>query len=123
MKEIATDLNVSDRVIFHGFQTGESLAKLYDTCHLAVGSLGLHRIGLTQGSILKSREYCARGIPYMIACTDPDIPDDFPYICMVPPDESPVCIENVVEFANKVYDDQDHPKKMRDTRGSIWTGR
>ena len=98
---------------FHGFVTGESLDSLYNTCHLAIGSLGIHRVGLTQGSILKSREYCARGIPYMVACADPDIPDDFPYIYKVTPDESPVCIERVVEFAQRVYDDRDHPQKMR----------
>lgn len=100
-------------IIKHGFMTGIELDHLFNQCHIAVGSLGLHRIGLNESSTLKAREYCARGIPYIIACGDPDFPDDFPYIFRVPPDESPIDIESVINFAQKVCSDPDHPQKMR----------
>lgn len=113
LKKISEDLDISDQVIFHGLTTGKDLDELFNTCHIGIGSLGLHRIGLTEASILKAREYCARGIPYIIACADPDFPADFPYVHRVSGDESPVCIESIVEFAQKVYQDADHPQKMR----------
>jgi len=113
LRKMASDLGIGNRVFFHGFTTGKALDALFDQCHIAVGSLGIHRKGLTQTSELKGREYCARGIPWIIACKDPDFPDDFPYILRVPADESSVNIENVVEFAKKVFADPDHPQKMR----------
>ena len=113
LKQIASDLGIEDQVIFHGYQTGASLERLFSGCHVAVGTLGIHRKGMTQGCDLKSRLYCARGIPFIIACDDPDIPDDFPYTFRVPPDESPVCVEKIVEFAKNVYRDPQHPQKMR----------
>jgi len=113
LKKLVDNLHLSKQVIFHGFKSGTELDSLFDTCHIAVGSLGLHRIGLSESSTLKIREYCARGIPWIIACKDPDFPDDFPYILRVPPDESPIDIESVVHFAQKVCSDPDHPKKMR----------
>ena len=113
LKQLVEKLNLQNRVIFHGFKTGEDLDTLFNSCHIAVGSLGIHRIGLNEASILKAREYCARGIPYIIACADPDFPDDFPYIHMVSPDESPVDIEKIIEFTQTVCADLDHPKKMR----------
>jgi len=113
LKRMATDRNLSEQVIFHGFTTGTALDDLFNTCHIAVGSLGIHRIGLTESSTLKVREYCARGIPYIIACKDPDFPDDYPYIYRISPDESPVNIEDVIEFAKRVSADPDHPHKMR----------
>ena len=70
-----------------------------------------HRIGLSESPTLKVREYCARGIPWIIACKDPDFPDDFPYILRVPPDESPIDIDPVIDFAQKICSDPDHPKK------------
>ena len=39
---------------------------------LQVGSLGLHRIGLTEASTLKVREYWARGIPFLLSYEDTD---------------------------------------------------
>jgi len=111
LKKLVDNLHLSKQVIFHGFKTGDELDSLFNSCHIAVGSLGLHRIGLSESSTLKVREYCARGIPYIIACGDPDFPDDYPYIFRVPPDESPIDIESVIDFAQKVCSDPDHPKK------------
>lgn len=113
LKQIATELDISDNVKFHGYMTGEDLDNLYNICHIAVGTLGIHRKGLAQGSTLKSREYFSRGIPYIIASPDPDIPNDCPYIYMIPPDESPVSVDRIVEFAQRVYSDSEHPQRMR----------
>ena len=100
-------------VIFHGFTTGHDLDILYDQCHLAAGSLGMHRKGLTMTSELKSREYCARGIPFIIACGDSDFPDDFPAILKLPPDESPIDMHQVILSASVISRDTDHAQKMR----------
>lgn len=105
--------DLSERVTFHGFKTGEALDNLFNTCHIAIGSLGIHRKGLTQTSELKVREYCARGIPWIIACKDPDFPDDYPYSYRIPPDDSPVQISGIIGFMKTVYEDFDHPQKMR----------
>lgn len=113
LKQLVKKLKLQNRVIFHGFKTDEDLDTLFNSCHIAVGSLGIHRIGLNEASILKVREYCARSVPYIIACADPDFPDDFPYIYRVSPDESPVDIEKIIEFAQTVNADMDHPQKMR----------
>jgi glycosyltransferase involved in cell wall biosynthesis len=113
LKKIIHELAITDKVKFHGLTMGKDLDILFNTCHIAVGSLGMHRKGLTQTSELKAREYCARGIPYVISCADPDFPDDFPYIHRFLSDESEVDIETIIEFAQKVYKDPDHPFKMR----------
>lgn len=95
VKKLINDLGISDRIIFHGFTTGEELDTLFNTCHIAAGSLGIHRKGLTQTSELKVREYCARGIPFIISSRDPDFPDGFPYILRLTADESPIQIEEI----------------------------
>ena len=112
LQQLTEELGIGDRVVFHGFTTGKTLDALFDQCHIAVGSLGIHRKGLTQTSELKGREYCARGIPYIIACADPDFPADFPYILHLPADESPINIDHVLAFAQEVCADPDHPQKM-----------
>ena len=113
LKTLCQQKNLSDHVLFHGFLSGSKLDRLFDESHIAVGSLGIHRKGLSQTSELKAREYCARGIPYMVACSDPDFPNDFPYILRIPADESPIDMKQVIRYTSAIYQDPDHPQKMR----------
>jgi glycosyltransferase involved in cell wall biosynthesis len=113
LRNLAVQNNLSDNIVFHEALSGPKLDKVFDESHIAVGSLGMHRNKLSESSTLKSREYCSRGIPYIIACSDPDFPDEFPYILRVPPDESFINMEQVVMFVSRVFQDPEHPKKMR----------
>jgi len=113
LQKLTDELGITDQVIFHGFTAGKALDTLFDQCHIAVGSLGIHRIGLKEASILKAREYCAKGIPFIYGIADPDFPADFPYILHLPADESPIDIEQVLAFAQEICADPDHPYKMR----------
>ena len=45
LHKLTNELGIGDRVIFHGFTTGKALDDLFDQCHVAVGSLGIHRKG------------------------------------------------------------------------------
>ena len=105
---------MKEKVIFHGFVSGKALDTLFDECHVAIGSIGLHRIGLNEASVLKHREYCARGIPFIIECSDFDFPNDFPYFYKVPADETPISIDDIFHFTRLVFSDSDHPHKMHD---------
>jgi glycosyltransferase involved in cell wall biosynthesis len=113
LKKLIDRLDIAGQVVIHGVTTGKDLDNLFDACHIAIGSLGLHRIGLTESSILKAREYCARGIPYISASADPDFPADFPYIFRIPAEDTPVDVEKVVEFSDRVSKDLNHPRTMR----------
>lgn len=79
IKQLAFELGLDDRIAFAGTVTGSALRDLYAASHLAVSSIGLHRIGLANASVLKAREYCAIGIPFIAAGTDPDFKGDLPF--------------------------------------------
>lgn len=113
LRSLVKKLGIDKKVIITGALVGCALDDLFKKSHLAVGSLGLHRMAMKEGSILKAREYCARGIPFLYGCSDSDFPDDFPYILKVPSDESAINVEEVIRFAEKVYSDPEHHIKMR----------
>jgi glycosyltransferase involved in cell wall biosynthesis len=109
LKQLKNSLAPGAAIHFHGFLRGCHLDSMFDTCHIAVGSLGMHRKGLSQTSELKAREYCARGMPYVIACGDTDFPNDFPYILRLAADESPINMEDIISFTHKIYNTPNHP--------------
>ena len=76
-------------------------------------------MGLTEASVLKAREYCAWGIPFIITCTDPDFSDDFPFILRIPADETPVDLETVIEFAHSACKDSRSSPEDEDLCGRI----
>lgn len=84
-------------VTLHGPMHGAELDALFDRCHLAIGSLGRHRSGITSIKTLKNREYAARGFAFVYSENDADF-DHQPYVLKVPADESPIDVNCLVEF-------------------------
>jgi glycosyltransferase involved in cell wall biosynthesis len=113
LKKMMDDLKLKDKIVFYGFISGQDLDSVFDQSHIAIGSLGIHRIGLKEASILKAREYCSRGIPYITACDDPDFTDDFAFVLKLPSDDQAIDMGQVLAFTTRVIQDADHPRKMR----------
>ena len=110
MKQYVVNHNIQEFVIFHGGKTTAQIYDLYGKCDLAVGSLGLFRVGLKSASTLKLREYCLAGIPFVYSGIDSDFPLSLPFCFNVSNDESVDSIINVFEeFSEKrkLFTDED----------------
>ena len=95
---------LKDRIIFHGYCNSTELDMLYNQCSLAVESLGFHRIGLTVSATLKSREYLAKGIPFICAnMTDVFMDNPVDFCLRIPSDETPVDVNAVLDFHDSLY--------------------
>ena len=100
LRRQAESLGLQGSVEFLGYKNAQELSELYGECDAAVSSLGVYRIGLTHLSPLKSREYCAAGIPFLYAYED-TLPPDAPFAMKLPNDPTPVDIPAVVRFAEQ----------------------
>lgn len=94
---IINKYGIQDNVIFHGQLFGDELTKVFNQCQFAIGSLGRHRSGITVIKTLKNREYATRGIPFIYSEQDSDF-DHQPYVLKAPADESPLDIQQIVDF-------------------------
>lgn len=106
---------IADRIIFHGTLFGNELDAVFNQCQFAIGSLARHRSGITVIKTLKNREYATRGIPFIYSEQDSDF-DQQPYVLKAPADESPIDIQQIIDFV-------DHftmlPKEIRKTIGHL----
>jgi glycosyltransferase involved in cell wall biosynthesis len=106
-------MGLAEMVRIHGVLYGSELDEVLSSCHLAIGSLALHRNGLREACVLKVREYTARGLPFVIAYDDPDLPARLPWVLKIPADESPVEVDVFVNFAEDVSKLPSLAKEMR----------
>ena len=98
LKKITEKLDLNEYVHFLGEIDSEELAPYFDNSHLAIGTLGMHRKHVRYNSSLKHRDYCARGIPFVLSTNDDDFPKDLNFVCYVQEDDSPVQISELVDF-------------------------
>ena len=98
LADLARSLGVADKVHFHGLRDSGYIWELYSRCNLAVSSLAPYRKGLRTAAVLKAREYCLAGIPFIAAGEDPDFGSDVPFRLTVPNDDS---VEPIVEVLEK----------------------
>jgi len=96
LKERVHQHQLENHVSFTGFLRGEALNNAYKGAHIGVASLGLHRIGLYESSVLKAREYVARGLSLIAAGNDPDFTQNEAIRMLVSADEDKSSIVNLL---------------------------
>ena len=105
--------NLQDRVILYGKKKGAELDEIYDQCNIGLGPFGQHRIGGKKDTGLKTKEYFAKGLPYIYAGEEPTVPADYPYICKFPSDESIIDFDKVWVFYQTIAKDKNKTSAMR----------
>jgi glycosyltransferase involved in cell wall biosynthesis len=95
---LTTRLGIDEYVRFHGLKSGPELDAVFDEADIALDSLAVHRLHLPCSSSLKAREYCAKGIPFVLASDDPDFPAELPFVHHVPCNDAPLDVEALVKF-------------------------
>jgi glycosyltransferase involved in cell wall biosynthesis len=114
LEKLCRSLDLDERVTFHGMTTGKALDDLFDQSDIAIASLGMHRIGLGSASSLKTREYCARGIPFIFAGRDDGFDRDFPFVLRVPVGDDPIDFGQVLnDYATMLAKVDDPTARMR----------
>jgi glycosyltransferase involved in cell wall biosynthesis len=108
--------HLEEHVIFHGFLAGQKLDEIFNMSDIAVECLGCHRNHVYLESSLKSREYAAKGLPFISSCKIDVFPEDYPYLLNAPADESPLNMEQVIGFYQEIYGKESVQAVIRNIR-------
>lgn len=99
---IMNEDGLPSNLVQHGFLDSASLASLYARMDIGIGTLALHRKNMSEASPLKVREYCAYGLPVIIAYKDTDLSGQ-DFILEIDNDDSTISnnIEKIKDFIAK----------------------
>lgn len=123
MKELTERYGLKKSVFFWGPKTGDELQTLFRKADIGIASLGLHRIGLTLGSTLKAKEYCASSLPFIYAYDEKSLSGNEPFALKFPANDDAIDLLEVVEWADAIKDDETAFTAMRDLAAKYydWT--
>ena len=110
LKEMVKKYRLEEYIIFHGTRDMDYIYKYYSIAHIAVSSLGFYRLKINTASPLKSREYCAVGIPFIAAGDDPDFPKEVPFRINVSNDDNIVDIIRVFKSISEIINNNSNEK-------------
>lgn len=96
LKNTVEKLELQDYVIFHGMKHGEQLDSLFEIADICVGSLGMYKLGLYNATTLKAREFCARGLPFVLGYNDCSFPNDCEFVYQVANDPTPINVKDLL---------------------------
>ena len=93
----------------------EDLQNLVNQVDLGVSNLANYMIKFNETTNLKSRDYFARGLPFVQANSMPDVEgtEGDKYYLQLSNDDSIIPMQDIYEFAHKIRKDSEHTKNMR----------
>jgi hypothetical protein len=65
-------LGIQNHVELHPFTEPNVLDQIINDVHIGISALAVHRKGIKGTTTIKTREYCARGLPFVYGHIDPD---------------------------------------------------
>lgn len=102
-RKLIEEAGLPNNIICYGRKHGDELDEIFDKCNIALGPLAQHRIN-KKDTGLKTKEYFARGIPYLYTGHEVRIEQDYPFIMQLPDNEELVDLSKVFEFYSNIRD-------------------
>lgn len=99
-KEIVATHQI-EGITFHGPKSGAELEELYSSADVGIGTLAIQRKGVEIDSSLKHREYCMRGLPFILGNRDLDFSEDLSYVKYFSGDGN-IDIEELIEWKGNI---------------------
>lgn len=106
-KTLAAELDLGRHVVFHGFLTGTSIDEIFNLCGLACSTLAPHRGGIVYASPLKTKEFLARGIPFVYAYEEIGMDEDVSFALKIESSDSPINLRSLIDFFTTYSDHQE----------------
>ena len=95
--QMVDNYSLQDFVYFIPPTFGEELDMQFNRAHIGISALAMHRIGLVQGSPIKTAEYAYRGLPIILSYRDSAFNGkEFCYVA--PSDESSIDLNEVINW-------------------------
>lgn len=121
-KKLIEKLHLEEVIFCYGRKHGKELDAIYEKCNIALGPLAQFRLN-KKDTGLKTKEYFARGIPYVYSGEEIEIESSYPYIRKVENSDSIIDLNEINQFKNDIYNNGNISEAMRTKAKDIFSWR
>ncbi|MCA6975823.1 MULTISPECIES: glycosyltransferase [Pectobacterium] len=104
LKSMVTKYSLEENVIFHGKKFGKDLDMLLENADVCVDAVARHRSGNNTNSSIKSKEYTARGLPFIKSHVDYSFGNE-EFILQVMADDKYIDINELIKWRDSLPSD------------------
>lgn len=110
---IGTEGADTPNIKYFGYLSQEDSTKIIQHSDVGIGTLALHKKGLTEASPLKTRQYLACGLPIIYAYKDTDMQKSMPFTLQLKNTEDDIDYDAIKSFVELVFGNHDIKKQAR----------
>lgn len=111
-KEKANSLNLSECINCLRKKDSFEIREIAKSHHIGIGQLSTSEKGSNLVNTLKSKDYCAMGLPFVSTCYDSSFEKNFPYIYITENMDEDINLSDVIKWYLEIYKDSNYREKM-----------
>ena len=114
LRELVKECGLDSKVEFVGKKDTNGIRELAKNCHIGVGQLSWSTDCSPQINTLKTKDYCAMGLPFVTSCRDTSFEPDFPYAYVLKKMDDELILSDVIDWYEKIHSNPGYRQEMYD---------
>ncbi len=114
LRNLVYELGLSEQVEFAGKKELPEIRQLASSCHIGVGQLSYSSDCPPQINTLKTKDYCAMGLPFFTSCRDTSFEPDYPYAYVLNNMDDDLILEDIINWFEQIYTNPSYKQEMYD---------
>lgn len=114
IKNKVKSLNLSGMVHCLPAMNMSEIEKIAEQSHIGVAQLSTSEKGSNLVNTLKSKDYCAFGLPFFSTCYDTSFEKDFPFAYITESMDEEINLNGIIDWYLNIHSDKNYRQKMFD---------
>ena len=114
LRELVKKYGLNEKVEFVGKKDTHEIREIAKDCHIGVGQLSWSTDCSPQINTLKTKDYCAMGLPFVTSCRDTSFEPDFPYAYVLKKMDDELILSDVIDWYEKIHSNPGYRQEMYD---------
>ena len=98
LKSLANTLNLNTKITFYDSLPLRDIQNIAKDYHIGIAQLSTSEKGSNLVNTLKSKDYCAMGLPFVSTCYDTSFEKDFPYAYVTQNMDDDINLDEIIDW-------------------------
>ena len=112
LRELVKECGLNEKVEFVGKKDTHEIREIAKECHIGIGQLSWSADCSPQINTLKTKDYCAMGLPFVTSCRDTSFEPDYPYAYVLRKMDDELILSDMIDWYEKIHSNPGYRQEM-----------